>query len=181
MNLPESHGSQPFVARAEAANRWELGAYDVWLLRSSPGRQNCRIFLGADSVRSDEAVLWIERAAPGSGQESKVIVYAEGNVLVETVRGGRPARLSDRTWFGRFYTSGAIDVVAGIVAGRPDVLPEIYQRGMERRNPGGGDVFRRSEPGPAPAACAADWRGPRPHRADGAGRAPRSECRGAAA
>ena len=144
VSLPESHGPQPFVARAEAANRWELGSYDVWLLQG-----NCRIVAGAVSVRSDEAVLWIDRAAPGSRQESKAIVYVEGNVLVEDVRGGRPARLSDRTWFGRFYTSGEIDVAAGIVAGRPDVLPEVYQRGMDRRNPSVGDVIHRTAIEPA--------------------------------
>ena len=139
-NLPEFHGSQPLVARAEAANHWELGSYEVWLLRG-----NCRIVAGAASewrsVRSDEAVLWIDRAAPGSRQESKAIVYVEGNVLVEDVRGGRPARLSDWKWFGRIHTRGAIDVGAGIVAGKPDVLPAIYQRGMDRRNPTAADSF----------------------------------------
>ena len=76
---------------------------------------------------------------------SKVIAYLEGRVVVETVRAGKPAKLTDKTWLGRFFTTGPVEVHAGVVAGRPDVLPAVYQRGMERRNPAAGaDVVRRA-------------------------------------
>jgi lipopolysaccharide export system protein LptA len=139
VEICELSGPQSIIVTAEAANRWQQGGYEVWVLRG-----NCRIVQGLTSARSDEAVLWIDHADDPSRGRSKVITYLEGRVTIQTLRGGKPAQLTDKTWLGRFFTTGAVEVHAGVVAGRPDVLPGVYQRGMDRRNPAAGDVVRRA-------------------------------------
>ncbi len=120
---------------AQAANRWKQGAYDVWLLRG-----NCRLQQGAYVAACDEAVLWVDRSE-NPNEPSKIIAYFEGNV---DLRDGR-ARLTDGDWFGRFFTNREIQVYAGQTSGKPDVLPPIFQRAMEKRQPTGGDQLVRSE------------------------------------
>ena len=140
VELPVAAQANPVVVSAEAANRWQQGSYEVWLLRG-----NCRIVQGNDVIQCREAAVWVDQSGVASGQPSKVIAYLEGDVLLQLSRMGHPVRITDQTWFGRFQTSGGVQVQAGSVAGRPDVLPGIYQRGMERRDPASPDVLRRTE------------------------------------
>ena len=51
----------PVEIRAEAANRWQLGSYEVWILRGS-----CELRQGPVVLQSREAVLWVDRS-PDSG------------------------------------------------------------------------------------------------------------------
>ena len=139
VDLPEFPGNQPIFISAEAANRWQQGSYEVWVLRG-----HCLITQGAGAARCQEAVLWIDRADVTTRQRNKVIAYLEGGVTIEAQRGGRPFKLADATWLGRFFSSATVEVRAGIVAGCPNVLPGVYQRGMERRSPAGADVVHSS-------------------------------------
>ena len=52
--------------------------------------------------------------------------------------------IRDQKWFGRFETLREVQVRAGIVAGKPNVLPGIYQRGMDARNPEIADALRQT-------------------------------------
>ena len=137
--MPEASRTEPIAVSAEAANRWQQGSYEVWLLR------NCRIVQGADTAEAREAVLWIDRTEPTASEPSKVIAYLEGNVVLRLRRQGRPVAVTDQKWFGRFFTARTVEVRAGVVAGRPDVLPGIYQRGMEQRNPALSDTVRTTQ------------------------------------
>ena len=160
VQLPEPNQHEPIVIAAEAANRWRQGAYEVWVLRG-----NCRICQGAGSARSNEAALWIDHAAATGRRRSKVIAYLEGDVAIELDRQPGAARLTDETWFGRFYASSEIQVHAARVAGEPDVKPAVYQRGMERRNPPPGAATGRPPsraPGAPPAAGQPAPGGPMP-------------------
>ena len=139
VDLPDANHADPILISAEAANRWQQGSYEVWLLKGS-----CRIAQGADLVQCQEAVLWILNAEPASADQSKVIAWVEGNVALQFQRRGVPVRVTDQSWFGRFTTSRTVQVQAAMVAGRPDVLPGIYQRGMERRNPEFTDALRQT-------------------------------------
>ncbi len=130
VQLPEGNTAEPISITAQAGNQWQLGAYEVWLLRG-----DCVIQQGQRWARSREAVLWIDRAEPTEPQPNKVIAYLEGNVeIVSDARPGAP-RLMDQTWFGRLLSAGRVEVRAAQVAGRPATLPAIYWRGMERRTP----------------------------------------------
>ena len=59
VNVQESNNVDPIVISAQAANRWQEGAYEVWLLRG-----DCRLTQGGDAAVCQEAVFWIEHAAP---------------------------------------------------------------------------------------------------------------------
>ena len=93
---------------ADGGSHWVEGAYDVYLLRG-----NCYINQGLTYARSREAVLWIERG--GAGRRAA----AQGDRLSRRRRddqlSSRPAQaahesrgdratLTDKTWFGRFYS-----------------------------------------------------------------------------
>ena len=156
VQLPEPSLAEPITIAAQAGNQWQLGAYEVWVLRG-----NCVIQQGQGYARCREAVLWIHRAEAAQRQPDKVIAYLEGDVEVmqsgekmgtgsEPTRAnpGQPlsrevpvpifspgaARLTDQTWLGRFFSSAGVQVRAAQAAGKPDALPPIYWRGMERRS-----------------------------------------------
>jgi hypothetical protein len=139
--VPGGNSDAPIVISAQAANRWQQGDEEVWLLRGDG-----RLLQGNDVVVFREAVFWIDHAAGGSHQRSKVVAYMEGNVGMRLVRGDAPIdfNFQDQKWFGRFFTSRGVQVSAGVVAGKPDVLPGIYQRGMNARNPENADALRQT-------------------------------------
>ena len=60
VSLPEASQSEPIWASADAANRWQQGSYEVWVLRG-----HCRIVQGTSVAQCGEAVLWIDRAGAG--------------------------------------------------------------------------------------------------------------------
>ncbi len=130
VQLPEGSAAEPIAVAAQAGNQWQLGSYEVWVLRGG-----CVIEQGQRTARCRDAVLWIDRAEPTEQRPNKVIAYLEGGV--EIVSDGRPGapRLTDQTWFGRFLSAGRVEVRAAQMAGRPATLPAIYWRGMERRTP----------------------------------------------
>ena len=80
--------------------------------------------------------------------------------------------IRDQKWFGRFYTIRDVQVQAGVVAGKPDPLPGIYQRGMDQRNPEFADALRQTHVEPVQYV---GRRTSRPRRAELVGR-----CRAAA-
>ena len=65
-----THQSEPVLISAQAANRWQQGAYEVWLLRG-----NCRIVQGSDAgVPRGRAV---DRPRMRARAGSKVIAYSK--------------------------------------------------------------------------------------------------------
>jgi hypothetical protein len=144
VQLPESNTTEPVVATAESGNQWQLGSYEVWVLRG-----NCVIQQGASYARSREAVLWIDRADAMEHRQHKVIAYLEGNVEIMLDRRPGATRLTDRAWLGRFSSSAGVQVRAAATMGKPDVLPPIYWRGMERRAPESAEDRLRSRVQPA--------------------------------
>ena len=106
--LPEPSPNASIHIRADRANRWTEGGYEVWMLRG-----NCQIVQDRLTASAENAVLWVLRTAPLAEQDSRVLVYLEDDVVVQArsredaVSGpGRPsATIHDQQWFGRFYTS----------------------------------------------------------------------------
>lgn len=139
VQLPELSPTEPITISAQAGNRWQLGVYDVWVLRG-----NCSIQQGNGYARSREAVLWIDRAEATQRRPHKVIAYLEGDVEVMWERRPNGPRLTDQTWFGRFFSSAGVEARVDTVAGKPDELPPIYWRGMERRSPETADTGWRA-------------------------------------
>ena len=130
VDLPGPDTAEAIIIDAEAGNRWNRGEYEVWVLRG-----NCRISQGTSLARADEAVLWIEHAMVGGRRRSKIIAYLEGEVDLRLDPHNGPARLTDNCWLGRFYASGPIQIGVLRAAGKPQAMPAVFQRGMERRRP----------------------------------------------
>jgi hypothetical protein len=157
ISLPESDNIEPIVISGQAANRWQEGPYEVWLLRG-----NCALAQGRDGATCREAVFWIEHAPPGSHQRSKVIAHLEGNVDAHLVVEHEPVAIHDSQWLGRFATIFDVRVSTGVVAGKPDPLPEIYQRGMNARNPEFADSLRQTRTDQVQFAAATELAAPGP-------------------
>src|SRR5208282_1127501 len=113
IRMPDSNNIDKIVISAQAANRWQEGEYEVWLLRGE-----CRLKQGDDWAVCQEAVFWIDHAAPASHHRSTVIAYLEGNVTVHQTLDREPLDIQDQRWFGRFFTIRDVQVAAGVVAGK---------------------------------------------------------------
>ena len=87
INPPNANAA--IVVRADRANRWRDGSYEVWVLRG-----NCQILQDNASTLSDDAVLWIDREEATSSRNSMVLAYLEGDVAVDYGHNGSP---HDRT------------------------------------------------------------------------------------
>ncbi len=157
VQLPELNSAEPIVATAQAGNRWQLGSYEVWVLRG-----NCLIEQGKGYARCREAVLWIDHANAAEQRRHKVIAYLEGDVEVALDRRPGATRLTDRAWLGRFYSSADVRVRTAATAGKPEILPPIYWRGMERRTPESAEGGWRPEVQRAQYTAPASPAGPPP-------------------
>jgi hypothetical protein len=138
IHQPLADTRQSISIAADRAQRWRKGSYEVWVLQG-----NCLITQGLATARSQDAVVWIDRAAPMSGQLSTVISYLEGNVAIDHVHQGdihrttglRAQSVRDKTWLGRFRTTADIELRITTIQGEPQVKPELYRRGVLARNP----------------------------------------------
>ena len=157
VQLPQLSAADPIEITAQTGNQWQLGAYEVWVLRG-----NCVIRQGKGSARSRDAVLWIDRASPTESRQNKVIVYLEGDVEVLLDRGPGAPRLTDQAWLGRFFSSAGVQVQSAATAGKPNNLPPIYWRGMERRSPESADSNQTNHAQPAQFTTPAPTPPPQP-------------------
>ena len=113
VELPPSELTERIDVAADGGSHWVEGVYDVYLLRG-----NCQIHQGLTYARGREAVIWIERGGADGEPPHKVIAWLEGEVDISyqpaAAQAGqaRPAaaRITDKTWFGRFYSGLPIDV-----------------------------------------------------------------------
>ncbi len=172
ISLPEGNNVDPIAITAQAANRWQMDNYEVWIMRG-----DVRFAQGDDVANCQEAVFWIDHAETASGaparvSRTKVIAYLEGEVNVQLVRDRDPVKIHDKKWFARFYTIADVQIRAGVVAGKPTVLPEIYQRGMDKRNPEFADSLRQTHAEPVQYVAPANELPPPGQPSPAAGPAP---------
>jgi hypothetical protein len=141
VELPPPDQSAPLIISAEHGNHWTEGAYQVWVLEGS-----CRIEQGQSRAAAKEAVLWIDRGGPYGNPPNKVIAYLEGEVNLDhapaTMIGNgaasgssSTARLQDKTWFGRFYSTSPPELRIVNQGGEPTVKPPVYDNAVARRSP----------------------------------------------
>ncbi len=133
IQLPDGNLSSRVIVAADAASHWTEGSYDVYLLRG-----NCYINQGLTYAHSREAVVWIERGGPGGEPPHKVIAYLDGDVTINYQqaesqnKAAGAATLTDKNWFGRFYSLHPIDVRPTKLEPPPTTRPEVYQRATAR-------------------------------------------------
>lgn len=132
VELPRPSEAEPIAVQGDSAQRWIQGEYEVWAIEG-----NCLLRQGLATAQADRAVIWVDRAAPGLHGENQVLAYFEGQVTVErpTKTEGRPVRVTDSQWFGKFTTVGTVQVNAGREFPVPPQKPEIYERALAYRMP----------------------------------------------
>lgn len=128
VRIPQPDPVDPITIRADAANHWVQGVYDVWLLRG-----NCQISQGSSIARARQAVLWIARQSSMEQGRTKVIAYLEGDVLVDANPRDPHGRLTDESYLGRFLTDADAKVEVQYALGEPTNKPAIYARGLAKR------------------------------------------------
>ncbi|HEX5104564.1 MAG TPA: organic solvent tolerance protein OstA [Pirellulaceae bacterium] len=138
VEFPAGSKSAPVVVRADGATHWTQGEYEVWALRG-----HCQIEQGDMVAVGDEGVLWVDRADTFSGRPSKAIAYLEGSVQVNYGRKGDPHALTgqraqsvkDKTWIGRFETTGGIELAVPVTGNDSANRPPIVQRSLAAWSP----------------------------------------------
>ncbi|MFO7906011.1 MAG: LPS assembly protein LptD [Pirellulaceae bacterium] len=130
IQLPVADVFAPIRIEGRRATCWQQNAVKVWVVKQ------CVIRQGAMSARGDEAVLWVDRAAPLSDRESRIRVYLEGSAAVDFQREGevRPATgraaqsIRDHSWSGRLVSRGPVDIQVEEVSTATESRPAIYER-----------------------------------------------------
>ena len=153
IHLPAGNLSERVVVAADTASHWTEGVYDVYLLRG-----NCYVNQGLTYARSKEAVVWIERGGPGGEPPHKVIAYLEGDVTINYQqaesenKAAGAATLTDRTWFGRFFSLQPIDVRPTKLEPPPAQRPAVYEHASAALGAENDNVrpAQFAEPVPAP-------------------------------
>jgi hypothetical protein len=140
LNLPQPSVDDPVSVEADQATHWTQGSYEVWHLKGS-----CLISQGLVYARAAEGIIWVERGGLNGDPPTKVIAYLEGNVTIDYQTGtdgivqkdkALLAKISEKTWLGRFSTTAPIKgLKIAAAASPPAQLPAIYERGMDAREP----------------------------------------------
>ena len=133
IQMPVPDPQWPITIDGASAEHWQQGAVEAWVVRRGVIRQ------GEFAAQAEEAVVWIDRAPPGSGDVSRAIVYLEGSAAVDYGRDGdvHPATgaaaqsIRDHTWFGRLITRSAIDVRAPRSETAEGRQSAVYARGRQ--------------------------------------------------
>jgi len=149
--LPMPRESAEITVRAEQANWWQEGEYQVWVLRGA-----CEIVQANLTARGEEAVVWVKRPDAWNNHVGFVLAYLEGDVTVESSYAGSvhhpPNRSPDAVranrWFGRFFTSTEIHVQAPSTAFEPAVKPAIYERGRQTHEAEGSGAVQQAQYSP---------------------------------
>jgi hypothetical protein len=145
-DLPIEDPRQPIAVRADRANRWTEGVYDVWCLDG-----NCSVAQGATHARGDRAVLWVERGGQLGSPPTKVVAYLEGRVQVESLptaatstasgrfdAGQPPPTANNDQWLGRFVSTSLPIMQVPVPGGDLNPRPAVYQNAVAARNRSGG-------------------------------------------
>ncbi len=147
IELPASNLSDRIIVAADNGSHWTEGVYDVYLLHGS-----CYINQGLTYARCQDALLWIERGGLGGEPPHKVIAYLDGEVEITYQqpagaegKGGGTAKLTDKTWFGRFYSVMPVDVRPMPTAPEPATKPDIYRRALAARDPASATVVQKTQ------------------------------------
>ncbi|MGE0608224.1 MAG: organic solvent tolerance protein OstA [Pirellulales bacterium] len=133
------HLHDAITIKADAANRWSDGKYEIWALKG-----NCSIQQGQSFARSQEAVLWIELGRYGE-QTSRFTAYMEGDVTLDATRDGTVSKLENASWMGAYESLEPLRIVTPSPGGEPARPPEIFQRGVARRDPALFGQIRRTQ------------------------------------
>lgn len=127
--FPDRDEGAPILFGADDAQRWTMGAYDVWVLR---GR--CFVQQGNTAAEAQEAVLWVKRGLEFDHQRNNVIAYLEGDVRIVDTGAAEPFEIRDRIWYGEFTSTAPLQVrVPTPKEGEPSPPPKVLVNAQAHR------------------------------------------------
>ena len=142
IHFPSTSEEFRVLCLADRCQTWRQGSFEIYHLLG-----NVQIQQGTTSYSAGEGILWLDRTNPEDG--TNLIVYLEQAVAIEYARqqsngqwqmapstgeaGHVPDRLTDSLWFGRLHTRAMVQFQCPIEEISPDQAPEIFHRGMARR------------------------------------------------
>ncbi len=161
VELPGANLNTVIDISADQGSRWQQGEFEVWYLR---GR--CMIRQARMTARGDQAIIWVDRAAPNSQEPHQVLAYLEAGgdnrfVQVEFPRDSDPRRgpsrgLVDKTWYGEFHSRLDARMNVLRLEPPPPQAPDILPRATAARRATMRSVqpaqFTAPEPIPTPTA-----------------------------
>jgi lipopolysaccharide export system protein LptA len=130
--------SHSISVNSESVFYWRQGSYEVLHLVG-----DVEIQQGNLRLTSNQAILWVDTPSPTTASDSepnlhKVIVYMEGQTVVELPRGNPTDtpieripvadRIVDERWFGRLFTTSTVDLNRTVQPLGDQPQPEIYAR-----------------------------------------------------
>jgi len=135
--MPQPDRQAAIVLAGDRANRFEQGAYEVWVFSG-----HCELTQGRTRAAGKDAVFWVDRHH-GDGT-TKVIAYFEGNVVVDHGHSGQTHAATGQAsgtetasnWLGRFYSDASVEIRAAQGGATADLRPAIYDRGLAVRRDG---------------------------------------------
>lgn len=138
MEVAAADPHDPLVMNSRNARHWREGVYDVWWLSGGT-----TISQGAFAAHGQEAVVWIEHMGKSEFAAQHLIVYLDGNVIVDKL--GPPpqpgftpqvlSRLTDDHWLGEMTALLPVKINAHVTEGEPVTKPPAYQHAMAFRAP----------------------------------------------
>ncbi len=98
---------------ADEASQTTQGSYRVYQLRG-----HCAIHQGAWDAKASEAVLWIDESPRSKEHPTKIILYLEGDVVIEmspsadadNVHMAPRQQIHAKQWMGRLFSHQTVDV-----------------------------------------------------------------------
>jgi hypothetical protein len=133
IQMPVPDAVSSIAIDGESAEHWQQGALEAWVIH------RCVIHQADMTARGDEAVVWVDRKTPDSGEASCLTVYLEGSAAVDYGRSGdahpetgtAAQSVRDHTWFGRLTTYARIDMRAPARDATSGARPPVYQRAQQ--------------------------------------------------
>ena len=154
----------PISVAADGATGWQQGQYEVLHLAGP-----VEIEQRSMTASANEAILWVQKPGDGTTQEPdayKVIVYLEGQVVIEIARDGQSDlrdpevardRLVDSQWLGRLFTSATVDLEPSLELLGELPVPAIFERATRALEDGANGSIQavqfQSNIGPQPQAA----------------------------
>ena len=133
--------SHSVSVEAQLAQHWNEGQLQVLRLQGDVKIKQDRL-----NAYANDAILLVENIIDENDRPiKKVILYLEGNVVIDIVRDGNAHeftqstsdRIVDDVWSGRLFTESKITLLTAPTSGKPNPPPLVYQRAIRSLEQGG--------------------------------------------
>ena len=127
---PQSNNTEPIVISANSGWTKTMGEHEIFFLDG-----DCCVRQGRNAAQGPRAVVWIEREIDDPAIPREVVVYMESDtdetpLAIEFDPENVNAKIFDKKWSGRFFTTSSINVLIVHPVPPFEDDPAIYQRAV---------------------------------------------------